>query len=83
VLHFQLTPGGSAKFRRLTRDLARRGARIQTVPRFVIEIDGRVFRRIRVDYRFSPDGLDASSGLVIAGMPLSTARRLGRGIRAA
>jgi hypothetical protein len=82
-LYFRLTASGAVKFRRLTRDLARRGARLRRAQRFVLKIDGRVYARPRVDYRAFPDGLDGRPGIEIQGLSLSTAQRLAGRIRGA
>jgi hypothetical protein len=82
-LYLRLTASGAVKFRRLTRDLARRGARLRRAQRFVLKIDGRVYARPLVDYHAFPDGVDGRPGIQIEGMPLSTAQRLARRIRGA
>jgi len=80
AVSFRLTARGVVKCNRLMRGLARRGARLRRAQRFVIEIDGEV-RRIVVDYRAYPDGVDCAPGLRLTGLRLSLAQRLAKRIR--
>jgi hypothetical protein len=72
---------GETAFCRLTRGLARRGARLHRVQYQGIVIDGWVSTKTNVDYRHFPNGLCGSPGLEIQGIKLTTARRLARLIR--
>jgi hypothetical protein len=81
LLYFRFTRAGVLKFRRLTRELARRGSRVHRLQRLTIEINHRVYERPTVDYRVFPDGLDASQGLEIDRLTLSVASRLAQEIR--
>ncbi len=80
-LYFRLTKQGVIRFHALTRALARRGARIHRRLPFAVEINDRVRARPFVDYKAFPDGLDASTGIEIDGLPLTLARMLARQMR--
>jgi len=80
ILYFRLTKHGVAKFRTLTRALARRGARLQRRQGFDFEVNGTNYGRPLVDYTAYPDGLDAASGIGLT-MQLSVARMLANAIR--
>jgi hypothetical protein len=80
ALSFRLTKHGVATFHILTRGLARRGARLHKRQAFVLEINHKSARP-EIDYRVSPDGVDASGGLEVSGMPFSVARMLAQAIR--
>jgi hypothetical protein len=73
---FQLTEKGQATFRRLTRGLAQRGARLHRPLRCVTEMNGTVLSRSTVDYRIFPDGYGAEQGMWFPGYGPATARRL-------
>jgi len=75
-LNFQLTKQGQAKFRRLTRALAKRGAQLRRPLRCVTELNGTVLSRSTVDYRIFPDGYGAERGMWFPGYRSETARRL-------
>jgi len=76
-----LTDRGVVKYSRLTRELARRGARLG-IPQFaVFEVNGRVYSRFTVDYRVSPNGLGSSRGIEFAALAPSIALRLRNEIR--
>lgn len=75
-LFFRFTSEGKASFHRLTRTVARRGARLGRLQRIAIEINGTVYARPSIDYRLFPDGDGGERGLEIAGLDPSTARRL-------
>ncbi len=76
ALYFRLTDEGELKFRRLSRVLAKRGARLHAFQRMAIEIDGKVYARLAVDYKVYPDGLTPDTGFEISLRDLATARRL-------
>jgi hypothetical protein len=75
-VYFRLTREGEAKFRHLTRTVARRGARLHRLQRIAFEINGKVYARPSIDYKFYPNGFDGSTGLLLAGLKLATAERL-------
>jgi preprotein translocase subunit SecD len=82
VVYFKLTDRGESKFRHLTRILAKRGKRLHTIERMAIEVNGKVYDRIGIDYEVFPDGLDAGNGLEILSFDdLATARRLANEMR--
>jgi len=80
-LNFRLTEDGQAKFRRLTRALAKRGAQLHRPLRCVTEINGTVLSRSTVDYRIFPDGYGAEKGMWFPGYRPAAARRLADQIR--
>jgi hypothetical protein len=75
-LTFRLTDGGEAEFHRLTRALAKRGARLHRPQRFRIEMNGTVFSRSTIDYRIFPDGFGVETGMWFPGLRPATAQRL-------
>jgi preprotein translocase subunit SecD len=73
-----LRPRGVGAFRTPTRTLALRGARRASPQHVAIVIDGILRSFPQIDYVHYPRGIDASSGLEIAGMgSLREARQLG------
>lgn len=76
ALSFELTDTGAAKFQKLTRQLAQRGADLRAQQAFAVKIDDRVYARPTVDYRVFPAGLDGSSRLEITGLKRDVALRL-------
>lgn len=79
--YFRLTDEGEAQLRRLTRALAKRGARLHRPQRFVIEMNGTVLSRSSFDYKRYPDGFSAETGMEFAGLSPATAQRLAREMR--
>jgi hypothetical protein len=75
-LNFRLTEEGQAKFRRLTRALAKRGARLHRPLRCVAEMNGTLLSRSTFDYRIFPDGYGAEKGMWFPGYRAETAQRL-------
>ena len=82
-INFELTPRGRRSFLRLTRSLARRGETFHRAQHFAIAVGGRVYSRPLIDYRLTPDALDAKTGLVITNVPSSEAKRVANALRAA
>lgn len=82
-VNLELTAHGRRGFRRLTGGLAHRGAQLHRVQHFAIAVDDRVYSRPFIDYRISPDGLDATGGVEIANVPTKMAERLAAEIRRA
>ena len=80
-INFELTARGQRSFLRLTRSLARRGAKLHRAQHFAIAVRGRVYSRPFIDYRLTPGGLDAKSGLSIANVPPSEAKRVANALR--
>ncbi len=78
---FRLTDEGQAEFRRLTRALAKRGARLHRPLRCVTEMNGTVLSRSTVDYRIFPDGYGAEEGMWFPGFHPAAARRLANQMR--
>jgi hypothetical protein len=78
---FQLTDEGQATFRRLTRALAKRGARLHRPLRCVTEMNGTLLSRATVDYRIFPDGYGAEKGMWFPGFRPATAQRLAHQMR--
>jgi preprotein translocase subunit SecD len=78
---FRLTEKGEAGFHRLTRGLAKRGARIHRPLRFRIEMNGRVESRSTIDYRIFPDGFGVETGMWFPGLRPATAQQLAQQIR--
>jgi hypothetical protein len=72
---------GRAQFCRLTRALARRGARLHRHQYFVIAADSRVFFRLWVDFQKFPSGLCGVPGFESDRMPIRAARALAKSIR--
>jgi preprotein translocase subunit SecD len=81
AVYFKLTDQGQSKFRRLTRALAKRGARLHAFQQMAIEINGKVYDRPGVDYKVMPDGFTPDTGLDITLDDLATARRLAKEMR--
>lgn len=78
----RLTDRGESKFRGLTRVLAKRGNRLQAIQQMAIEVNGKVYDRVGIDYEVYPDGLNADTGLEILSFDdLATARRLANEMR--
>jgi preprotein translocase subunit SecD len=82
-INFELTPRGQRRLLRLTRSLARRGATLHRVQHFAIAVRGRVYSRPYIDYRLTPDGVDAKTGLEIANLRPSEAKRVADALRGA
>ena len=80
-LTFRLTDEGEAEFHRLTRALAKRGARLHRPQRFRIEMNGTVFSRSTIDYRIFPDGFGVETGMWFHGLRPATAQRLAQQMR--
>ena len=78
---FRLTDEGEAEFHRLTRGLAKRGARLHRPQRFRIEMNGRVESRSTIDYRIFPDGFGVETGMWFPGLRPATAQGLAHQIR--
>jgi len=78
---FRLTDKGEAEFHRLTRGLAKRGARLHRPQRWRIEMNGRVESRSTIDYRIFPDGFGVETGMWFPGLRPAAAQRLARQIR--
>lgn len=81
TLAIPLTPRGRAKFHRLTLALAQRGARLHRSQRLAMKIGGSV-RKALIDYQAEPEGIPASTPLLITGLRFSTAQRFARLLRA-
>lgn len=79
-LVLKLRPTGLRNFRILTHMLATRGAVLHKQQRMVFSLNGRVYATVPIDYRTSPDGLDARGGLHLIVAP-KIALRLARQIR--
>jgi preprotein translocase subunit SecD len=75
-LNFRLTKEGQAKFRRLTRALAMRGARLHRPLRCVTVLNGTLLSRSTVDYRIFPNGYGVEKGMWFPGYRSVVARRL-------
>jgi hypothetical protein len=71
-----LTARGQRRFRQLTRGLAHRGANLHRAQHFAIAVRGRVYSRPLIDYRLTPDGLDATQGVTISNVPQRMVKRL-------
>jgi hypothetical protein len=81
-IYVKLTDRGESKFRGLTRVLAKRGKRLQAIQQMTIEVNGKVYDRVGIDYKVYPDGLNADTGLEILSFDdLATARRLANEMR--
>jgi hypothetical protein len=81
-IYIKLTDRGESKFHRLSRILAKRGKRLHAIQQLAIEINGKVYDRVGVDYKVYPDGLNADTGLEILSFDdLATARRLANEMR--
>jgi preprotein translocase subunit SecD len=80
---FELTTRGQRMFLRLTRGLARRGAKLHRTQHFALAVRGRVYSRPFIDYRASPNGLDATEGLSISNVRPGIAKRLADALRGA
>ncbi|MDP9223460.1 MAG: hypothetical protein M3P18_06315 [Actinomycetota bacterium] len=79
--YFRLTDKGEAEFHRLTRSLAKRGARLHRVQRMTVEMNGTVLARAGIDYKVQPDGFDGRTGLEFPGLRPATARRFAQQMR--
>jgi hypothetical protein len=80
-IYFALTPRGRQRFHHLTAGLAHRGSTLHRVQHFAFEVEGRIYARPFIDYRINPDGLDASTGLEIPGVPPMAAKRVAAALR--
>jgi hypothetical protein len=74
--YFRLTDEGETEFHRLTRALAKRGARLHRPQRFRIEMNGTVLSHSTIDYRIFPEGFGVETGMEFPGLRPATARRL-------
>ncbi len=81
AVSFALTDTGTSKLCRLTRAVARRGREFGKRQAFVIEINGRVVLRPKLDHEATPDGICGASGFEIQGMRFKKARALAKLIR--
>jgi hypothetical protein len=64
-IYIKLTERGESKFHRLSRILAKRGERLHAIQQMAIEVNGKVYDRVGVDYKAYPEGLNADTGLEI------------------
>jgi SecD/SecF fusion protein len=87
IVTFEFTAGGAKAFAKLTRTLARRGARNAGVTpgrsgadanqHFAIVLDDRIVSIPYVDFRVNPNGIDGSTGSQIqGGFTILSARQL-------
>jgi preprotein translocase subunit SecD len=82
VVLLSFTAEGTAKFERLTRAVAHRGAKAGRPFHVLIEVDGRALTRPYIDYRLNPDGISGQSGIEITGFSSrGAAERLARRLR--
>ena len=81
VVLIQFTAKGLDRFERLTRTLARRGARRQKPQHFLLVIDDVVYTSPYIDYRFDPDGIRADTGIQLSVTSLDEARKLAKALR--
>jgi len=81
TVYFKLTDQGQSKFRRLTRALAKRGARLHAFQQMAVEVNGKVYARPGIDYKVMPDGFTPDTGLEINVGDLATARRVAKEMR--
>jgi hypothetical protein len=81
ALYVGFTRRGRLEFCRLTRALARRGARIHRHQYLIIAADGRVFARPWIDYQKFPNGLCGVPGFESDRIPIRAARDLAKLIR--
>jgi hypothetical protein len=81
VVSIALTNTGTSKLCRLTRALARRGRQLGKQQAFVIEINGRVKSRPRLDHDATPNGICGAPGFEIQGIRRKAAQVLVRLIR--
>jgi hypothetical protein len=81
VVSIALTDTGTSKLCRLTRALARRGRQLGKRQITVIEINGRVRSRVRIDHDASPKGICGAPGFEIQGIRRKEAQALVRLIR--
>jgi preprotein translocase subunit SecD len=82
-INFELTRHGQRSFLALTRGLAHRGAMLHRVQHFAIAVRGRIYSRPFIDYRLTPDGLDATTGVSIANVRPRMAKQLADALRGA
>jgi hypothetical protein len=75
------TGRGAAKFCDLTRALAHRGARLHHHQRFAFQVAGRIYARLFVDYRATPNGLCGSPGFEVTALTHGVARKIAVEIR--
>jgi hypothetical protein len=81
-IYVKLTDRGESKFRGLSRVLAKRGKRLHAIQQMAIEVNGKVYDRVGIDYNVYPDGLNADTGLEILSFDdLVSARRLANEMR--
>jgi SecD/SecF fusion protein len=91
VVAFDFTERGRRAFKRLTERLAQRGAKAaagQASPepffqRFAIVLDNRVVSLATIDFRATPNGIDAPGAQIAATGSLGASRRLARSLAAA
>lgn len=77
IVTINFTGSGQTKFRDITRDLARRGARVGANQSFASVLDGEIITRPTVDYQRYPSGIDPSNGVQINGnFSVGEARKL-------
>ena len=84
IVQFELTASGQKAMIQLTRDLAQRGARLHRFQSYAMELGGRVYRRVVIDYRVMPNGMPSDTGRVSTIMGLrdmAAARRIAALIR--
>jgi preprotein translocase subunit SecD len=63
----EFTEGGAARFHDLTRQVARRGARLGQRQRIAIALDNRIVVISNLNYERYPDGIDGRFGASISG----------------
>jgi SecD/SecF fusion protein len=91
VVSFDFTERGRRAFKRLTRRVARRGAKAASVTaapeqafqRFAIVLDNRIVSRATVDFVANPDGIEAPGAQITGTGSLDASRMLAKRLAAA
>jgi hypothetical protein len=80
VVHVRLTARGQARFRTLTRNMARVGRRARRHHHLALVVDDRIVSFPTIDYKQNPSGID-SRVVEIAGLSATEAKELAEGLR--
>jgi preprotein translocase subunit SecD len=81
VVVVQFTQAGQARFERLTRMLARRGAQRGAPQHALLVVDDVVYAAPFIDFERNPDGIPGDNGLQFDVASMSEARDLAKALR--
>jgi preprotein translocase subunit SecD len=81
TVYLGFTRAGAKRLTRLSRKLARRGARLGTPQHFLLAVSGNVYAAPYVDYRVNPQGIPADNGMQFAAASVTDAKHVVKTLR--